>query len=327
MEFGKELRYLSYDDVAAINLPMMEIIDILESAFVEKFYSRIEMPPKPGIHPSGDAFIHAMPCWLPKHNAAGIKWVSGYPQNKPKGLPYISGLMIMNDPQTGIPICVLDARWITAMRTAAVTGLCARYMANQESESIGFIGCGVQARANLEALLAVCTNIKRVYAYDHHSENIQTFILQQSKKYSIEFLASSTAKDAIIDSDIVVTSGPIKLDADRVIEASWIKPGAMLAPLDFDCMFKAQALETVASHIFVDDIGQYQHFKSVGYFKHSPEILPEVCRLIGKELPSRNDNKEIMLAINIGMALDDVSTAARIISIAQEKNIGKLLPL
>ena len=104
------LLYLSQDDVISAGLTMAEIIEALEVAFREKGRGNTEMPPKPGIHPGvEDNFIHAMPAYIPALNAAGVKWVSGFPGNHKKGLPYITGLLILNDPETGIPISVMDA--------------------------------------------------------------------------------------------------------------------------------------------------------------------------------------------------------------------------
>ena len=100
---------------------MPDVIAALEAMFREKGAGRVEMPPKPGIHPRADAFIHAMPAYIPALGAAGIKWVSGYPDNQANGLPYIAGLLILNDPETGVPLAVMDAPWITAQRTGAAT--------------------------------------------------------------------------------------------------------------------------------------------------------------------------------------------------------------
>ena len=102
-----ELLYLSRSDIEAINLPMADIIVALEAMFVEKGQGKVEMPPKPGIHTRKDAFIHAMPAYIPSLEAAGIKWISGYPENQAKGLPYISGLLILNDPETGLPVALM----------------------------------------------------------------------------------------------------------------------------------------------------------------------------------------------------------------------------
>ena len=105
---SERLLYLSQADVAAVGLTMEEIIAALEAMFREKGEGRVEMPPKPGVHPLPDAFIHAMPAFIPALNSAGVKWVSGYPDNYRRNLPYISGLLILNDPQTGLPLAVMD---------------------------------------------------------------------------------------------------------------------------------------------------------------------------------------------------------------------------
>src|SRR5512143_1234464 len=130
-----EFLYLSKDDVVSAGLTMAEIVGTVERAFVEMGNGRVEMPPKPGIHPGqgGDNFIHAMPAYIPAMKSAGIKWVSGYPVNQAKGLPYITGLLILNDPETGLPKAVMDCTWITAMRTAAATAVAARRLARPES--------------------------------------------------------------------------------------------------------------------------------------------------------------------------------------------------
>src|SRR5512139_4328348 len=136
--------YLSRADIETVNLPMSQIIDLLEKAFLEKGNGRVEMPPKPGIHTMPDAFIHAMPAYIPALHSAGIKWVSGYPENQKRGLPYITGLLVLNDDDTGIPYAVMDCTWITAYRTGAATALAAKYLARPESETVGILACGVQ---------------------------------------------------------------------------------------------------------------------------------------------------------------------------------------
>ncbi len=106
---NERLLYLSQADVISIGITMPEIIDLLEIAFREKGAGRVEMPPKPGIHPgNGDNFIHAMPAYIPVMKSAGVKWVSGFPENHKRALPYITGLLILNDPDCGLPIAVME---------------------------------------------------------------------------------------------------------------------------------------------------------------------------------------------------------------------------
>ncbi|CAG0987491.1 partial N-((2S)-2-amino-2-carboxyethyl)-L-glutamate dehydrogenase, partial [Anaerolineae bacterium] len=170
----QKILYLSQADVASVGVTMKEIIDALEIAFREHGNGRVEMPPKPGVHTQPDAFIHAMPAFIPALKSVGMKWVSGYPNNHKRGLPYITGLLILNDDETGIPLAVMDCAWITAMRTGAATAVAAKYLARPESETIGILGCGVQGRSNLEAL-KVLFPLKRVVAHDTLPEQVERF--------------------------------------------------------------------------------------------------------------------------------------------------------
>ena len=180
MESGS-LLYLSRKDVEAINLPMTEIIEALEDMFREKGQGRVEMPPKPGIHTRPNAFIHAMPAYIPRLNSAGIKWVSGYPENQSRGLPYITGLLILNDPDTGVPLVVMDCTWITAKRTGAATALSAKYLARPDSSTVGIVACGVQGHSNLEALSRLF-KIKKVKAYDLYPEVAVRYAREMSEQ-------------------------------------------------------------------------------------------------------------------------------------------------
>jgi len=181
----QKLLYLSRADVESVDLDVSTIIDLLEKAFHEKGEGKVEMPPKPGIHTQQDAFIHAMPAYIPSLKSAGIKWVSGYPQNQERGLPYITGLLVLNDVETGIPYAVMDCVWITAYRTGAATALAAKYLARPESEVAGILACGVQGRTNLEALAAIF-DITVAISYFCSEHSFRIFEVEHSGKSWID---------------------------------------------------------------------------------------------------------------------------------------------
>ena len=218
---SESILYLSRQDVEAVGLPMVSIIDALEQMFKEKGEGRVEMPPKPGIHTREDAFIHAMPAYIPSLEAAGVKWISGYPGNQAKGLPYITGLLILNDPDTGIPTAIMDATWITAQRTGAATAVAARYLARPDSSTAGIIACGVQGRSNLQAL-ACAFPLTRVRVFDLHTSVAQRFAAEMSVELEIDVEAVEDPRLAVVDTDLVVTSGPILKHPTPVIEADWL---------------------------------------------------------------------------------------------------------
>lgn len=146
---NSRLLYLSRAEVEAVALDLPTIIQRLEEAFREKSQGKVEMPPKPGIHPGADNFIHALPAYIPALHSAGIKWVAGFPGNAQRGLPYITGLIVLNKADTGLPYAVMDCTWITAYRTGAKTAIAARYLARPNSETAGILACGTQGRTNL----------------------------------------------------------------------------------------------------------------------------------------------------------------------------------
>ena len=157
----RKILYLSRKEVAETGLTMAEVIEAVEQAFREKGEGKVEMPPKPGVHSRPDSFIHAMPAYIAATGALGIKWVAGYPENSKRGLPYISGLVVLNDPDTGLPQAVMDCVWITAMRTGAATTVAARYLAREDSKYLGVLGAGVQGFSNLEALKVLFPEARR----------------------------------------------------------------------------------------------------------------------------------------------------------------------
>src|SRR2546426_381604 len=233
-----QILYLSRADVEAARVPMKAIIDRLEIALGEKGRGRVEMPPKPGIHPGppgNDNFIHAMPASVPALGAAGVKWISGFPGNPSRGLPYISGLLILNDPETGLPKAVMDAAWITAMRTGAATAVAAGRLARRDSASFGILGCGVQARTNLEALTHVLPSLKEVRAYDIHPERAASYCEEVRTIHpKLRLVPVEPPGEAVEGADVVVTAGPIQSKPRPAIEPDWFSRGALGVPLDYD---------------------------------------------------------------------------------------------
>src|SRR4030042_1295181 len=264
-----EILYLSQADVASVNLPMAEIIKALETAFREKGQGKTEMPPKPGIHPGGgDNFIHAMPAYIPALKSAGLKWVSGFIENAKRGLPYITGLLILNDVETGLPLAVMDCVWITGMRTGAATPLSARYLARPESSVVGLLGCGVQGRTNLEARRGLFP-VKKVKAYDIDPAIARRYATEMESRFGVEVVTVPKPHDAVSGCDILVTAGPILRKPHQTIQPGWMEEGAFASLVDFDSYWHPDALKK-ASKFCTDDTDQLLHYRQMGYFPASP---------------------------------------------------------
>jgi ornithine cyclodeaminase/alanine dehydrogenase-like protein (mu-crystallin family) len=317
--------YLSRADVERIALPMRRIIELLDAAFKEKGAGRVEMPPKPGIHPQPDAFIHAMPALIPGLRSAGIKWVSGFPGNQERGLPYISGLIILNDIETGLPMAVMDCTWITAQRTGAASALAARHLARPESRTLGILACGVQGRSHLEAL-SVLFSIERVYAFDIVPEVQERFIEEMSARSGLEIAGVDHPRKAVEAADMVVSSGPILKHPRPTIEKGWLKPGAFASAVDYDGYWTPEAMAEM-DKFATDDIAQFRYVQSTGRFQRTPEPYADLGEIAAGLKPGRESAGERIMVMNLGLALDDMAVAPEILRLAKERGLGTRLPL
>jgi ornithine cyclodeaminase/alanine dehydrogenase-like protein (mu-crystallin family) len=319
------LLYLSQQDVVNVGLGVEKIIDLVEQAFQEKGNGNVEMPPKPGIHTQPDAFIHAMPAFIPAMRSAGIKWVSGYPENQARGLPYITGLLILNDIDTGLPYAIMDCVWITAYRTAAATAIAAKYLADAGSNTVGILACGVQGRTNLEALNALFP-LKKVWAYDIVPEALSMYVDEMSEKLDLEIIPVEKPIEAVRESDLVVTSGPILKHPEPTIQSGWLKAGGFASAVDFDSYWSADALAEM-DKISTDDHAQFKYYRSVGYFQDTPDPYADLGEIVIGSVPRRERVDERIIAINLGLAIDDMAVAPEIYRRAIEMGIGVELQL
>lgn len=322
---SEQLLYLSQADVEAVGLTMTEVIEALEEMFHEKGQGRVEMPPKPGVHTRPDAFIHAMPAYIPALDSAGMKWVSGYPENHKYDLPYITGLLILNDPETGLPLSVMDCVWITAKRTGAATAVAAKYLARPDSQAVGILGCGVQGRSNLEAL-NVLFPLEKVLAYDVDAEAQKQYVEEMSQRFGLEVVPADEPREAVSGCDIVVTAGPILKEPHATIKAGWLDEGAFASLVDFDSYWHPEAMKE-ADKFCTDDVPQLHHYQEEGYFQDIPPIYAELGELVTGQRPGRETPTERTMTCNLGLALDDMATAPLIYERAKDKGIGTWLPL
>jgi ornithine cyclodeaminase/alanine dehydrogenase-like protein (mu-crystallin family) len=321
----QELLYLSRADVESVALDMPTIINLLEEAFRQKGEGHVEIPPKPGIHTRQDAFIHAMPAYIPILKSAGLKWVSGYPENFKRGLPYIAGLLILNDVETGLPYAVMDCTWITAYRTGAVSALSAKYLARTQSQVVGILACGVQGRTNLLALTTLFP-VRRVYAYDISSDVQCHYVEEMSAQLGVEIIGVDTPKKAVVESDLVITSGPILKHPTPAIEEDWLQPGAFASAVDFDSYWTSGALAQF-DKLSTDDHAQFQYYRGIGYFQTTPDPYADLGEIITGLKPGRERDSERTMAMNLGLALDDMAIAPEIYRRAKERGIGTWVSL
>ncbi|EFQ24184.1 Ornithine cyclodeaminase [Aminomonas paucivorans DSM 12260] len=323
-----EVLWLSRGDVASLGVTMVEAMAEVERGFRLKGQGKVEMPAKIGVHTRPDCFLHAMPCFVSGEvDVSGLKWVGGYPPNQAKGLPYITGIYCLNDCETGFPLSVMDASWLTALRTGAATGVCARHLAAPGAEVAGMVGLGVQARTSLLALREALPNLRRVQVYDLFPSQTGRFVADQEPLLpGVELVPCLEAEAAVREADVTVTCVPIVTDPKRFIPAAWLKPDALAISVDYDAAY----CEDVMAGLFVcDDREQYLWTQEHGvYFRGYPGAegiygdMGDLCA--GKTPPAREGRRGAVL---MGIALDDALVGSLLYRRARERGVGKTLEL
>jgi len=257
--------------------------------------------------------------------AAGLKWVSGFPQNLERGLPYISGLFVLNDVDTGFPLSVMDCTWITGVRTGAATAVAAKYLARPESRTAGILACGLQGRTNLEALSCLFS-LERVHAYDTIGEVARRFADEMGERLGLDVITVDRAEDAVRGMELVVTSGPILKEPSPMIPAGWLEEGSFACPLDFDSYWQGEAFAEL-DRLATDDSAQLDYYRTVGYFGDVPDPYADLGEIVCGTKPGRESPSERTMSLNLGLAIEDVATARLIYKRAMEDGVGVDLPL
>ena len=316
--------YLDRAAVEMINLPMPSIIDVVEKALIDKAQGRVLMPPKTWLAPRADRWFGAMSSVIPGIGYAAIKWQSGSTGNPARGLPYITGMLLLNRLDDGVVAAVMDSTWITQQRTAAASAVAVKHLARKNATRYAILGCGVQARSHLEAFRHVLPALEEVVAYDIDPKAAQAFA-RQVEAAGLRARIAGSARAAVDATDIVVTGGPIAPDAERAIDAEWLHAGLTGVTIDYDCYWKKAAFEA-ADKLFTDDVAQLEHIRESGYFIGCPRSAELGAVVVGLS-PGRESDAETIVCANLGVAVEDVATAKEIYELAKSRKIGVELPL
>ena len=307
-----KLLHLSRKEVAGLLPTIPEQIDLAERTYVAVGAGRVELPPKPGIHPRKDSFIHAMPAYLKDQDVATLKWVAGYPRNKERELPYITGLIIVNNAETGLPQAVMDGAEITAARTAAASGVCVRRWAPPGWSDAAILGAGEQGRFHTRLLESLNGKL-RVRAFDPHPERIAHL------GGPVE--PAPGAREAVTGAQVIVSAGPIVEEPSPPITSEWLGGRFLALPIDFDFYFSAEAIES-CDLFLVDDIAQFEYYREVGHFRDWPAPVKSV----GEALADADEGERVA-CVNLGIGALDAAFADHVLRKARERGAGRELPL
>jgi len=276
--------------------------------------------------------INAMPGFVGGEiNTAGIKWIASKPQNPMKyGLPRGSALTILNSPETGLPIAVMDGTVISAMRTGAVTGVAAKYLANKDAKKAAFIGAGTQNHTQLMAVKTAVPSLEEITICDISEDRVNNFIEFEKKRHPhMQIKGTTSAEEAVADADIVVTA---TTSLKPIIKSNWIKKGVFLANVgnyefEFDAVKKANKIIVDNWEALVHRGIQTPAIMVKEGLLSEKDLHSELGAIVNGKKPGRESKEEITYFCAVGMGAEDVAVAKRVYDEAISKGLGVYLTL
>jgi ornithine cyclodeaminase/alanine dehydrogenase len=291
-----------------------------------------ELPAKIGVHPRPeDSFVHAMPAHLRGRAAdgsadlVGMKWIAGFPTNIGAGLPALHGLVVVNDPLTGVPIAIMDGGPITASRTAAVSGVAIGRWSPPvagRAPRAAIIGAGVQGQAHVPVLGHLLPGVE-LAVHDRQPERAEALADAASGVPGIGAArAVADPRQAVAVADVVVTCvsfGRVR----QVMDSAWFAPAALVVAVDY-AMSVAASVAADAALFLTDDRGQLYANRDAGLFEDYPDPHATLGEAIvaGAPRPARGR----VLVTHLGVGLADLVFADAILHAAESRGIGTLLP-
>jgi len=309
-------------------LTMREAIDAVEDGFRELAEGGVQMPPRQLMtEPERHGWVGVMPAYAKKMKALATKIVTVYPENPSKHmLPTTMATIVLNDPETGRPLAVMDGGYITAVRTGAVGGVAAKYLARVDVETAGVFGAGVQARAQLEALLQV-RSIKEVYVYDVVHEAAVRYADEMSERLGVEVRAVERPEEAVKGCGVIVTASTSKTP---VFKGEWLEPGTHINGIGAHTADRRE-LDTYAvkrAKVIVD-------LKAAAEKEYGDILIPvaegaitfdhiycELGDIVSGRVRGRVDEVEITFFKSGGLAIQDAAAALLTYKRARNEGVG-----
>jgi ornithine cyclodeaminase/alanine dehydrogenase-like protein (mu-crystallin family) len=327
LKIGEELLYLTRAEVMGTGLTEEDILGLTRDALVAHGHKRYEMPAKIGVHPYPEVFFHAMPAYVPAKKAVGMKWIECYPNNPERfGLPQTTGLLVLNDVASGCPLALMDATWITAMRTPAVTVLAAEAL-HPDAETFGMFGCGVQGIEHCKFVVHRLKKLQKIYIHDIREEAMDRLIREVQPLIDVEIVKGSSPEQVTKSCQVLSSATVILLDPLAVVKDAWVSAGQTLLPCDLNT-FWDPVTSRRANRYIVDSADEHRLFADMGYFPEGlPEIACETGEVVAGLKAGRTSPGELIVCSNIGMAVCDVVVGRAVLERALEAGMGRKLPL
>ncbi|MDB4907989.1 MAG: Delta(1)-pyrroline-2-carboxylate reductase [Gemmatimonadetes bacterium] len=313
-------------------LPMRECMDVMVEALSALARGEAILPLRPMMWlPERVGVLAMMPSYLGSIHAMGVKVISVFPGNHGTQFDSHQGAVLLFEATHGQLLAMMDATEITAIRTAAVSGVATRLLARSDARSLAILGTGVQARTHLAAMVEA-RDIGSVRVWSRNGERATQFADREGRRHGIPVSVSGSAREAVLDADIICTTTSSR---EPVLEGEWIAPGAHVNAVGASIP-SARELSTSAvqrSRLYVDrrestlnEAGDFLMAKQDGAIGDD-HIVGEIGELLLGSVAGRRGSEEVTLFKSLGIAIEDLASASYIYRKALEQGVGTSVEL
>jgi N-[(2S)-2-amino-2-carboxyethyl]-L-glutamate dehydrogenase len=332
-----EFLYLDQESVLAADvLDMRRAIKVVEEAQARFARGKVREPNKIVLRNADTAESEekgrfnglAASIGAPVRSAIGMKWIASFPANRRVGKPRASALIIVNCPETGLPLAVMDGGLISAMRTGAMTGLGVRYLAPRNARKIGIVGAGLQSRTQILGLFTELPHVAEIALFGRRVSEAEAVAEDCRRRWAAPVRAMRTVEEALSDADVALT---VTTAQQPLIRAQHIKPGALTIQLaghecEFELIQKCKKIvaddwETVKQRGIMTPAIMYRR----GLLRDE-DVHANLGELIQGTKPGRESDERIHYC-HMGMGINDVALAHAVYETARARNLGIRLPL
>ncbi|MDP7608554.1 MAG: ornithine cyclodeaminase family protein [Candidatus Marinimicrobia bacterium] len=296
------------------SITMEECITVMENIFIQLEEDQAFNPLRSSmLIPGENGLLSMMPGYLNKQDIMGIKSVSVYPENANIGLESHQGSVTLFNALNGTPLAIMDAGQITAIRTAAVSGLATRILAKKNSKILAILGSGIQAKTHIEAMTTIL-NLEEIRVWSKNKKNAKKLVEEQRKKYAIPFRPFDTVNEAIYNADIICTTTAA---VEPILQGKYLMQGVHINAVG-SSVRNTRELDGFAiklSKLYVDKIestinesGDFLMAKQEGTIDDN-HIIGTLGEILTKQKKGRNNVNDITLFKSLGLAVEDIATA------------------
>ncbi len=320
------VRILNQAEVTAL-LPMAECVEAMDGALRTLSSGGALLPLRSILRlPEGRGLFGVMPAALASPDTLGLKAIAICTGNDGTELDTHQGLVILFDPERGVPIAIMDASSITAIRTAAVSGVATRALAREDAGDLAILGSGVQARSHLEAM-AVVRRLRRVRAWSPNPRQLAGYVAAVRERLGVTVEAMRGPRETVEGADLIctVTASPVP-----VVEGDWVAEGAHLNAVG-SSLPTTRELDTramVRGRLIVDrresalnEAGDFLIPRAEGAITDA-HIVGEVGDVLLGRIPGRTGANEVTIFKSLGIAVEDLAAAHHVLRRAEERGVG-----